>query len=167
MVAEAENLLSVDDAHGSFGAEDLETMLNTLDVRAGWRAEQGLDALVSLARKKDAFDNDTRPTPGDIVFFHNEFDANLNGETDDWLTGCGVVVDRHGAQFTAVTRTGHAPRRVVVSADGPAVRMVEGEIVNSYLRVPSRADPADAAYLAGQLYAGYVDIEKLATGTNE
>ncbi|MCP4674980.1 MAG: hypothetical protein GY854_05645 [Deltaproteobacteria bacterium] len=164
MVAEAEALLSDGDARDDFGAQDLEAILDKVDARADWRADQGLDALVALARKKDAFENGTRPTPGDIVLFHNEFDANLNGEADDWLTGSGVVVDRSGAQFTAVTRTGHAPKRVIVSADGPAVRMVDGEIVNSYLRVPSRADPADAAYLAGQLYAGYIDIEKLAAG---
>ena len=161
MVSQAKALLS-DGANGSgFGGQDLEMMLSKASASVEWKSSQGLDALVSLGRKKRAFHLDDSPEPGDIVLFHNQLDANLNGETDDWLTGCGVVTKRDGARFVAVVRTGNAPRKVVVWPDGPARRIVDGEQVNSFLRVPSRSDPEDTPYLAGQLYAGYLDIEQL------
>jgi hypothetical protein len=72
-----------------------------------------------------------------------------------------VVVETDGPRFKAVTRTGHAPREIAVWPDGPSVEVLDGEKVNSYLRIPSRADPEDAEYLAGDLYAGYVDVEAL------
>ncbi len=167
MISEAESLLTDGSAPEGFGAEDLEQILIKVSADVNWRADAGLESLVSLAREKDAYHTGTKPTPGDIVLFHNQVDANLNGESDDWLTGCGVVVDRRGARFEAVVRTGHAPRRITAWPDGPAQRMLDGELVNSYLRVPSRADPNDAVYLAGQLYAGHIDIELLVANSDE
>ncbi len=167
MIAEAERLLKSGSAQGGFGAEDLEQVLTRVDAGVDWRANAGLESLVSLARKKDAYHTGTKPTPGDIVLFHNQLDADLDGEFDDWLTGGGVVVDRRGARFTAVVRTGHAPRRITAWPDGPAQRVLDGELVNSYLRVPSRADPNDSVYLAGQLYAGHIDIEQLVASSDE
>ncbi len=162
MVAEAEALPTGGKDRGDYGADDLEMMLAKVNSQVKWHSNQGLDALVSLARTKGAHHLENDPIPGDIVLFHNQWDANMNGEADDWLTGCGVVVKRHGPRFEAVVRTGHAPRQVTVWPDGPARRMVDGEKTNSFLRVPSRSDSSDTAYLAGQLFAGYIDIEELA-----
>ncbi len=161
MVAQAKALLKSGKEHDSYFVIDLETILDNVSGPTGWQKEQGLTALVSIARKKDAFHSEGRPIPGDIALFHNQFDANANSEADDWLTGCGIVVDQYGQQFDAIVRTGHAPRQVTVWPDGPAQRIVDGKKANDFLRVPDRSDPKDTAYLAGQLYAGHIDIEKL------
>jgi len=144
-----------------YGARDLDEILARAVPEVSWDAEGGLHDLVALARKLDAYRGDGRPRPGDIALFHNQYDANANGEADDWLTGAAVVVEADGPRFTAVTRTGRAPREIVAWPDGPSVEKLDGEKINSYLRIPDRADPKDAEYLAGDLFAGHVDIEAL------
>ena len=163
MVVKAEDLLENGSESPGFGAEDLETIFSSIGVDVNWQASSRLDALVSLAKKKGAYKTDSGPDAGDVVLFHNQVDANGNGLVDDWLTGCGVVVDLNRPKFDAVVRTGHAPKLVTVWPDGPSRNTVSSETVNSYLRVPNRSDPQDTMYLAGQLYAGYIDIEQLVT----
>jgi hypothetical protein len=167
MIAEAEALLAQAGEGSGYGAEDLQTILEKVRGRLGWRSDQGLDALVSLGKKNGAYRLDDEPAPGDIALFHNQVDANMNGELDDWLTGCGVVTRRDGPRFEAVVRTGNAPRQVIVWPDDPSRRTANGKTVNSYLRIPSRSDPAGTAYLAGRLYAGYLDIEQLVGDTGD
>lgn len=147
-----------------YGAEDLEAMLVAAGAKIPWSAAQGLGALVGEARAHRAYRTKEDAEPGDVVLFHNQWDANGNGAADDWLTGCGVVVERTGRRLFAVVRTGHAPRRIALRPDGPGRRIVNGKKVNDYLRIPTRSDPKDATYLAGQLYAGHIDIEALAAG---
>jgi len=144
-----------------YGLRDADEILARVIPGVSWDAESGLDDLVSLARERRAYRGDASPQPGDVVLFHNQYDVNTNGAFDDWLTGCAIVLDTDGPRFTAVTRTGHAPRRIVVWPDGPSAEEIDGEKVNSYLRIPTRADPADAEYLASDLYAGYIDVEAL------
>jgi hypothetical protein len=144
-----------------YGARDVDEILAQVMPGVSWDAESGLDDLVSLARDSKAYRSDARPRPGDVALFHNQYDVNANGAFDDWLTGCAVVLDTDGPRFTAVTRTGHAPREIVVWPDGPSAETIDGEVVNSYLKIPTRADPKDAEYLAGDLYAGYIDVEAL------
>lgn len=163
IVAAAEALLEEAPARpGDYGVADLEAILRATLPDLGWRASEGLPALARRAERAGALATDGRPEPGDVVLFHNQRDANGNGVVDDWYTGCGVVVSRDGDRFAAVARTGHAPRRVVAWPDGPARRVVDGDPANSFLRVPHRFDPADTPYLAGRLYAGHVDVERLA-----
>ncbi|MDD5307593.1 MAG: hypothetical protein PHU25_09775 [Deltaproteobacteria bacterium] len=147
-----------------YGAEDLGRMMGEAMPKVRWRPSEGLDALVAAAKKKGAFASSGEPLPGDIVLFHNQWDANANGEDDDWLTGCGVVVDVSRMRFDAVVRTDHEPRRATVSPEDPSSRKEGGTISNSYLRVPRRSDARDTTYLAGQLYAGRIDVERLAAG---
>jgi hypothetical protein len=163
----ARALLSTTEERSGYGAQDLERILARAIPGIEWRASQGLAALVETAERAGGFTTDGRPRPGDIVLFHNQVDANGNGEVDDWLTGCGVVIERDGGRFRAVVRTGHAPREIVVWPDGPAVRQLDGEVVNSFLRIPHRSDPDDTPYLAGTLYAGHIDVDDLADATSE
>jgi hypothetical protein len=161
LVREALGLLRKTSAKSDFGEQDLQNMLTKAIPTFNWTATQGLDDLVAKAKRRNAFDTNGRPEPGDIVLFHNQWDENGNGQIDDWLTGCGVVVERRGPRFDAVVRTGYAPRRVSLWPDGPAVRMRAGKKINDYIRVPSRSDPPDTVYLAGQLYAGHINVDKL------
>ncbi len=162
MVKEAEAIVARGAVKDDFGARDLEAILHRVDVSVTWTAGQGLDRLVATAKKKRAYHTRGAPREGDIVLFDNQWDANINGRLDDRLTGCGVVTWTDGEKFQAIVRTGNAPRRVTAWPGGPARRIVDGEKVNDFLRVPSRSDPVDTPYLAGQLYVGYIDIDQLA-----
>jgi len=163
MVAAARRWLrdGADRPERGYGARDMDEILAQVMPGLSWDASNGLDDLVSLARERKAYRSDARPRRGDVALFHNQYDVNANGAFDDWLTGCAVVLDTDGPRFTAATRTGHAPREIVVWPDGPSTEKIDGEKVNSYLKIPTRADPADAEYLAGDLYAGHIDVEAL------
>lgn len=167
MVALARQLLEAARPQKGFGAKDLELMFESLNLDVGWSARLGLAELVEIGRKKGAYLTEGEPFPGDIILFHNQWDANENGEIDDWYTGCGIVMERGDTGFDAVVRTGNAPRSVAVWPERPFERVVNGEVVNSFLRVPSRNDPPGASYLAGQLYAGYLDVELLIQNSME
>ncbi|MFO8071448.1 MAG: hypothetical protein R6V85_06195 [Polyangia bacterium] len=164
MIAAGEDLVSSGSSLPDFGASDLDRILSGLLPGLGWSSAGGLRRLVEIARSRGAYETDGDPEPGDVVLFHNQRDANGNGKVDDWLSGCGIVLERDGPRFVSAVRTGHAPRRAVVWPDGPGRRVVDGEVVNSYLRVPHRSDPAGTPYLAGRMYAGHIDIEELAAG---
>lgn len=161
MVREARKLLEGGASGSGFGTQDLENVFKILNIDLNWRSRSGLERLVEIAREKGAYLTAGDPFLGDIVLFHNQFDANGNGEVDDTFTGCGIVVKADGERFEAVVRTGHAPRSVHVWPDRALERVVDGEVVNSFLRVPSRRDSPNVPYLAGQLYGGHLDIELL------
>lgn len=167
MIAGARDLLGQTEERSGYGAPDLERILGRAIPSLDWRASQGLAALVETAERAGAYSTDGDPRPGDIALFHNQVDANGNGQVDDWLSGCGVVVERDGPLFVAVVRTGHAPREIAAWPDGPAVRILDGQVVNSFLRVPHRSDPEDTPYLAGTLYAGHIDVDELAAAAAE
>ncbi|MCP4198759.1 MAG: hypothetical protein GY762_16565 [Proteobacteria bacterium] len=162
MVKEAEKVLARGEVKDDFGAQDLEAVLDRVGIRTKWQARQGLAELVSLAKRKRAYHSRGAPEVGDVVLFDNQWDANVNGKLDDRFTGCGVVTWTDGSKFQAIVRTGNAPRRIAAWPDGPARRMVDGEKINDFLRVPSRSDPVDTPYLAGQLYVGYIAVDQLA-----
>lgn len=161
MVSAALEIESTGAEKDDYGVSDLSEILKKTDTPPQWTAADGLFALTDLAKKKRAYLTDGEPELGDIILFHNQLDINANGENDDWLTGAGVVVDARGGRCEAVTRTGHAPRRVSAWPERPSLRTHNGSIVNSFVRIPQRTDPPDTSYLAGQLYAGHIDSEML------
>ncbi len=163
MVAAAKALPGSDIESPGYGSGDLQGIFSKLGIRVDWNAAKGLEALVKIAEKKGAYHTGPDPEAGDVVLFHNQVDANGNGAVDDWLTGSGIVTHTKGRTFFTVVRTGHAAKEVTVTPDGPGRYDANGEVVNSFLRVPTHADPKDTLYLAGQLYAGYIDIEALAS----
>jgi hypothetical protein len=144
-----------------FGSSDLADILSRLNIHVAWSENKPFSILIRAAEVSDAYDTSAIPMRGDIVLFHNQFDRNKNRIADDWLTGCGIVIKIDGTTFSALVRTGRGPRLVRVTPDAPSVRERNGAVINSFLRVPTGADPKDADYLAGLLYAGKIDLEKL------
>ncbi len=144
-----------------FGQTDVADLFAALNSRVDWNPKKPLSDLIRAAERRKAFSADAAPRPGDIVLFHNQTDRNGNRQADDWLTGCGIVTETEGETFAALVRTGRGPRLAYVTPSTPSVRTRTGRVINSFLRVPTPDDPADAEYLAGQLYAGKIDIERL------
>jgi len=141
----------------------LEEIMKKSDLlaRIDWSASKGIPGLVKIAEKKRAYHSQGSLKAGDIVLFHNVFDANRNGENDDWYTGAGVVVECRAARFAAVASTGRELRMVYLKPDDPHRRRLDGQVVNSFLRAPSRTDKPRQAYMAGELYAGFIDPDEL------
>lgn len=146
-----------------YGAIDVQTVFAKAGFPSCFKQSTEVSQMVKKATTEDAYFTQSRPQAGDLVLFHNQFDRNRNGESDDWFTGVAVVVESHRKTLTAVTRTASAPKKIVLSPSGPMVHNYRGKLKNSFVKVPTPHDPTDAQYLAGQLYAGYINIDNILT----
>jgi len=162
VISRARDILGKGSHNSSYGTADLSAILDKVLPGLDWDDSQGLESLMELARDAGAYHRDGQPSPGDIILFDNQRDTNGNGRADDRLTGCGVLMDIMGDRLTIMGRTGHGPREIVAWPGGPARDRLDGEKINSFLRIPHRSDPPDTEYLACRLFSGYIDIEQLA-----
>lgn len=93
--------------------------------------------------------------PGDLVFFDNTWDYNGDGQVNDPLTHVGVV-ERQESNGTIVfiSRVAGAVERYRMNIGLPNVhKTAEGRVINDYIRRKDVGDPADTAYLTGELFA--------------
>lgn len=95
--------------------------------------------------------------PGDLVFFDNTWDFNRDGKVNDPLTHVGIV-ERQEPDGTVVfiSRVAGAIERYRMNLALPHVhKTAEGRVLNDYLRRKDTVDPAETAYLAGELFAQF------------
>lgn len=95
--------------------------------------------------------------PGDLVFFDNTWDYNGDGIVNDPLTHVGIV-ERQEEDGTVVfiSRVAGAIQRYRMNLALPHVhRTAEGRILNDYIRRKDSDDPANTAYLTGQLFTAF------------
>lgn len=144
-----------------FGATDIQDIFSQIGYVTCWQEAKDVAGMAKIATRTRAYKTTLAPQQGDLVLFHNQFDRNRNGQSDDWFTGIAIVTEVRGKRRLAITRTGYGLKEIVVSTEGPMVHTFDGESVNSFVKVPTPHDPVDAQYLAGQLYAGYIDSEQL------
>lgn len=100
------------------------------------------------------------PNIGDLVFFHNTYDANDDGRNNNWYTQVGIIQD--------IATDGTVEFLTIFNGDVQPLRMnldqiedqtdATGRTINSQLRAESSDDPPYTQYLAGQLFASYCDI---------
>lgn len=105
-----------------------------------------------------------RPRPGDLVFFHDTYDRNRNGQVDDSFTHIGIVESVRGGSVTFLHRGGDAVVRATLDLDRPGVpRDRDGAVVNSYVRAKRSGPVPGTQGLAGELFAGFgrIDLERL------
>jgi hypothetical protein len=117
------------------------------------RGSNGVTAIWFGARERGAL-HQGRPSPGDLIFFHETYDRNRDGRLDDGLTHIGVVegVEPDGT-VVFVHRTGQGVTRSKVNPSRP---LDHG--VNDWLRVRARGWPAA---LTGELFSGYASASAL------
>lgn len=100
----------------------------------------------------------TKPKVGDVVFFHNVFDANGDGRNNDWYTHVGIVeaVD----EGTASVRgwSGGQVRSFKLNVAHPRESELDGVEINSQIRQPGAKDAPFTEYHSGQLFAGFCDV---------
>jgi probable lipoprotein NlpC len=118
-------------------------------VDAAWRAASAYGAVLGRG---------DWPAPGDLVFWHDTWDRNGNGRTDDGLTHVGVVQWVEDGTVVFVHRGGKTVARGAMDTRRPAESSADGRVVNSPLR---RRDPRleGVPVLAGALFAGYGRID--------
>jgi hypothetical protein len=95
--------------------------------------------------------------PGDLVFFDNTWDYNRDGIINDPLTHVGIV-ERQEPNGTVIfiSRVAGAIERYHMNLGLPHLhKTAEGRILNDYIRRREPDDPFDAAYLSGELFAGF------------
>lgn len=144
-----------------FGSNDVQHVLEKSGYSNCFPKNADVLKMVKVAKQKNAFEAGFSPSIGDFILFHNQYDRNNNGTSDDWFTGVAIVIDSKHNKYLAVTRVGKGIKKIIISPGGPMVHTYKDETVNSFVKVPSPHDPKDAQYLSGQLYAGYINSEQL------
>ena len=97
---------------------------------------------------------------GDLVFFHNTYDANDDGRNNDWYTLVGVIehIDSDGT-ITFLAYLGGQVRSLKMNLEHlDQHQRTDGQVTNSRLRKKDSDDPPFTQYLAGQLFAGFCDV---------
>jgi hypothetical protein len=98
------------------------------------------------------------PSPGDLVFWHDTYDRNRNGKTDDRLTHVGVVEYVVDGTVVFMHRGAKAVARGAMTVARPAERSAAGVVLNSPLR-QKHPRLAGVPVLAGALFAAYGRID--------
>jgi hypothetical protein len=90
------------------------------------------------------------PAPGDMVFFHDTYDRNRDGELGDLWTHVALVEAVDGDQVSILHRGGKGIIRLRMNLSQP-----HDEAVNDPVRARNGRDPPGTRYLTGELFAGY------------
>lgn len=116
--------------------------------------------LYRTCRDKGTVYHSSRPTVGDLVFFHNTFDANGDGRNNDWYTHVALVesIGRNGTAAVLSYQDGQVQRHHLNLERSDAATMPGGGPANSSLRAKQAGDPPFTQYLAGQLFAGFCSL---------
>jgi hypothetical protein len=118
-------------------------------VAAAWRAMRAYGTVLPRGEW---------PAPGDLVFWHDTYDRNRNGRSDDGLTHVGIVQYVVDGTVVFVHRGGKAVARGAMDPSRPREASANGVVVNSPIR---KRDPRveGVPVLAGELFAGYGRID--------
>lgn len=112
--------------------------------------------LYRAVQREGSIYHTTQPVVGDLVFFHNTYDANRDGRNNDWYTHVGLVeqVSSDGSIVVLSYRRG-AVVRDMMNLKHPHAVEENGRMVNASLREKRRDDAEYTQYLAGELFAGF------------
>lgn len=125
---------------------DLQGFSKTYNLSA-----TGVRLIEAYTSRTGTIFKDTKPEPGDLIFFSKTYDRNRNQKIDDSLTHVGIVenVQKDGTiEFVHVIRNrirkGHLNLNLPETHKNP-----EGRVINSYLR---RAAPGRPSALSSHLF---------------
>lgn len=113
------------------------------------------------AERAGAIHHDKLPSPGDIAFFDNTYDANHNKKLDDFFSHVALVVEVGDDGTIVLAHGGSSQGRTtfVMNLKDPTVRRREdGREVNDNLRRPGRRDRKGTKYLASELWRGFATV---------
>lgn len=96
----------------------------------------------------------SKPSPGELVFFHNTYDRSRNGRMSDPLTHIGVVERVEGSTIHFIHHLGQSiiRSRMDLSSPKETFSAANNKRINDILRRPQGRH---RAYTAGELFAGF------------
>jgi len=130
--------------------------VNGVDLRENGGTTPSIVDLYQLAYRRGVLYHSNAPAVGDLVFFHNTFDRNHDGRSNDWYTSVGVV-ESAGSDGTvsALMFVGEGVRQVRLNLGKPD--SAKGT-ANTVLRAADQPLASGEAGTGGQLFAGYANL---------
>ena len=147
-------------AQAPLSAQFVFTTLRVNEIEISDGAAESIPVLYQQCREVGEIFHSSRPNIGDVVFFHNTFDANEDGRNNDWYTLTGIVEEvASDGTVSILTHRGDGVETIYLNRNqsdrGVTAR---GRVLNSELRAQADDDPDYTQYLAGQLFAGFCNI---------
>lgn len=136
------------------------TVLRVNEVAIPDEGATNIPEIFRFCRAEGEVYHSSRPNIGDLVFFHNTYDANSDGRNNDWYTLVGIVeaVRPTGTVDFLAYHQGQVDR-FHLNVDNPGIRHLNGnQTANSQLRKESKDDAPFTQYLSGQLFAGFCNV---------
>lgn len=128
------------------------------EIALGPDAASDVAMLYKSCKAKGEVRHSSQPTVGEIVFFHNTFDANGDGRNNDWYTLAGVVESVSGPKVVAQIWADDAIERVHLNLESESASQRDGTPINSRLRAASSNDAPFTQYFAHELFAGFCNV---------
>lgn len=138
----------------------IHAVLSANDVELDDRTSESIPRLYRSCRTDGETFHSRPPNIGDLVFFHNTYDANGDGRNNDWYTLVGIIEQvRSDGTVVFLAHRGDGVETLHLNLDRlDESTNTDGQRLNSRLREDSPDDPPFTQHLAGQLFAGYCDI---------
>lgn len=144
-----------DGDRASNSAGFIYALLSVNEVELSEEAADSIPEIYRACRADGEIYHSNRPNIGDLVFFHNTFDANEDGRNNDWYTQVGMIERVHtNGTVDFLSFHNGSVQRLHLNLDD----VDRQNSSNSRLRSESSDDPPFTQYLAGQLFAGYCNI---------
>lgn len=144
----------------SLSAAYLYTVLALNEVEFDDDTSESVTELYRSCRTDGDVYHSNRPNIGDLIFFHNTYDANQDGRNNDWYTMVGMVeaVHSYGTIDFLAYHEGRVQRLQLNLEEVDSQMTSQNRTANSLLRAETPEDAPFTQYLAGQLFAGFCNI---------
>ncbi|TXC76351.1 hypothetical protein FRC91_06300 [Bradymonadales bacterium TMQ1] len=145
------------EADGPLAAAYVHAVFALNGVVFAGEASSSVPELYRACRNEGKVYHSSRPAIGDMVFFHNTYDANDDGRNNDWYSAVGIVETlESGGTASVLAYLGEGVRRLYLNLEQVDREELDGgQNANSVLREERESDPPFTQYLAGQLFAGF------------
>lgn len=128
-------------------------------VRFDKEDELRIQDVYQALKKKGVVYSEGTPAAGDLVFFHNTYDANNDLRNNDWYTHIGIVMSVDGdGTIHFLSYRDKQVHNDQMHIGSPHQETSKGKRINSRLREPQSQDPSYTQYLAGELYASFAAV---------
>ena len=131
--------------------------INLLKTKQHNPQDNGVRRIRSYVEQHGRLHQGPTTQPGDLVFFHNTYDANKDGRVNDRWTHVGIVEKvRKDGTVIFVSRVSRGIERYRMNLSSITThRRGSGKVLNDFLRRKRWNDRAKTRYLTGELFAAF------------
>jgi len=135
--------------------DDCSGLLETVLHDVGVQRRGAVSVFWESAQRQGRVHSRELPSPGDLVFFDDTYDANRNGRVDDPLSHIAVVLEvEHDGTVIMVHKGRAAVQALRMNLVEPHVHRRDGRVLNDYLRAPGYG-PRGGPRLSGELFRAF------------